>query len=159
MAVSSLIVKVPQIIQPGVYTALRFNEESTDGSGWHDSNNLASANSALIVPDRTAYAGLYAQIFWENALARVTEDHPDWSAEERLAWCPTQYQDRFSRDPYDADIDSTCTQDHAPTGGAQFLAKAWAITVRSGQPLAVMVAHNGGGPLAVTLAEFKVWIP
>jgi hypothetical protein len=145
MVFCSLIVKTPQLIAPNTYTAVRFDTESTDSPNWHVTNNLNSANSALITPDITAVAGLYAEIFWQNA-----------SDMERP---PTQYLHRFTRDPFGPEPDSTATNDRAPTPGAQFHVFSWAITIRTGQPLALMVGHNGSGPLAVTLAEFKVWVP
>jgi hypothetical protein len=146
MTFVSLIVKTPQLIPPNTYTALRFDEESTDSPGWHDTNNLDSPGSALITPDQTAVAILSALVFWGAAPTDMVKP-------------PTQYLHRFTRDPFTADIDSTATNDRAPTPGAQFHVFSWPMMIRAGQPLAVMVNHNGSEPLPVTLAEFKVWVP
>lgn len=140
MAFCSLIVKAPQIIPPNVYTALRFNEESTDSVGWHDSNDLSVSASALITPDVTDIALLAALVFWAPSDA-------------------TQYYHRFTRDPFTAEIDSTATNDKAATTGQNFHCFTWPMTIRNGQPLAVMVTHNASVPVAVNLAEFKVWVP
>lgn len=147
MTFCSLIVQTSQLIQPNTYTALRFDTESADGDNLHASKNLASQNSALIIPKSTGVGLLAAEVFWENATTNGMET------------IPTQYLYRFTRDPFTEDIDSTCTHDRAPTPGAQFEAFTWPITVRIGQPLAVMVGHNGSAALNVTLGEFKLWIP
>lgn len=135
----SLIVKRPQRIPPRTYVALRFDTESTDLSGLHRSSNLALRDSALIIPTTTAVGLLSAMVFWDASDA-------------------TQYLHRFSRDPY-GEIDNTCTNDKQATVGANFHTFSWPMTVRKGQPLALMVSHNASGPVNVTLAEFKLWIP
>ena len=141
---TSLIVKTPQLIQPDTWTALRFDEESTDAPGWHDVLDLSDQRSALITPDVTEVALVAGLVFWAAAGTMSA---------------PTQYMARFTRDPFTAAIDSTATHDRVPTPGAQFDVFTWPMTIRTGQPLALMVAHNGSAPLAVTLAEFKVWVP
>lgn len=143
----SLINHGDQVIKPDVYTALRFDTENSDSGALHASVNLESRNSALIYPKSEAVGLLAAEVFWEDAKATGMKE------------IPTQYRYRFSRDPFDDAIDSTCTHDRAPTPGGQFEAFTWPFTVRAGQPLAVMVAHNGSEPLKVVLAEFKLWIP
>jgi hypothetical protein len=140
-AFCSLIVKKPQIVQPNTYTALRFDEESTDAGNWHASNDLTSQNSALIIPKTTAVGLLAGLIFWAPSDA-------------------TQLLHRFTRDPFDPEeIDSTATNDIVPTVGQDFHVFTWPMTVRTGQPLALMVCHNASEPVAINLAEFKVWVP
>ncbi len=146
MVFVSLITKTRQAIQPGGYTAIRFEAESTDIPNWHASKNLADPASALIIPELTAVGLLAGLVHWE---APGTE----------VAFAPTQYLARFTRDPFTDEIDSTATHDRAPTPGAQYDVFTWPMTVRDGQPLALMVAHNGSAAMTVTLAEFKVWIP
>lgn len=147
MTFCSLITKVPQIIPPGGYTALRFDEESTDTSNWHANQDLQSPLSALIIPQVTAVGLVSALVFWANDLSPAED-------------AATQYLHRFSRDPYDPElIDSTCTNDRGVTPGAEFHSFSWPMTVRTGQPLALMVAHNSSVAQTVTLAEFKVWVP
>lgn len=148
MIYCSLICDTPQLIQPNTYTALRFDIESSDSTNWHQVSNLQDQRSALITPPADfddQPAGLYAEVFWASATGMTQP--------------PRQYLSRFSRDPFSAEVDSTCTEDRVPTPGQQFLTKSWVIIVRAGQPLAVMVAHDGSGPLAVTLSQFKVWVP
>lgn len=141
---TSLINKKLQLIPPNTYTALRFDEESTDIPNWHIDVDLNSPASALIIPDVEAVARVDALVHWVSAAPLLVP--------------PTQYLARISRDPY-GEIDSTATNDRAPTPGAQFHVFGWTMKVFPGQPLAIMVAHNGGGSLAVQLAEFKVWVP
>lgn len=143
-AFTSLIVTTDQLIPPGVWTVLRFDTESTDAPGWHTCSDLEDPCSALITPDVTATGFLAAMVQWASATGMATP--------------PTQYLSRFVRDPFGTP-DSTATGDRAPTPGAQFERFCWPIVVRDGQPLAVAVNHNGSDPLAVTLAEFKVWVP
>lgn len=133
----SLITKKRQIVQPGVYTALRFDEESTDSEDWHPNRSLASRDSALIIPKQKALAVVAGMVHWAESDA-------------------TQILHRISRDPYDEDIDSTATHDRAMTVGKQFHIFTWLMTIRVGQPLALMVNHNASGPVAIDLAEFKV---
>lgn len=137
----SLIVKTPQLIPPDTWTAIRFDTESTDIFGMHVTNDLASPDSALIIPGITAVGMVSAMVQWASSDA-------------------TQYLHRFTRDPYNPDlIDSTCTNDRVPTAGRDFHTFSWPMTVRCGQPLALMVSHNASGPATADLAEFKVWVP
>jgi hypothetical protein len=146
MAFCSLITSTPQAIPPNTYTALRFDTESTDIPGWHPSQNLKDPASALIIPDVNVVALVAGLVFWAAAMQSMT--------------APTQYLARITRNPFDPDlIDSTATHDRAPTPGGQFDVFSWPMVVRDRQPLAIMVAHNGSAPLAVNLAEFKVWVP
>lgn len=162
----SLITTSPQLIDPDTYTAINFDDESSDVDNWHPYSGLTDPRSALITPKLTAYAMLCGEIFWEDPLAVARIRSPRLLGETTAEWnerlapeLPSQYQSRFTRDPYTSAIDSTCTEDRAPTPGGNFMAKSWAMTVRTGQPLALMVAHTGNFPLKVTLAEFKVWVP
>lgn len=142
----SLITQTPQWIPPHTYVAVRFEGESTDSVDWHPVTDLGHPDSALIIPTSTAVGLVAGAVFFENP--------------RNLIAAPTQYQFRITRDPYDPElIDSTATHDRAPTPGAQFEAFTWPMKIRAGQPLALMVAHNGSSDLAVTLAEFKVWVP
>lgn len=142
---TSLINKKLQLISPNTYTALRFDEESTDIPNWHVDLDLNSPASALIIPDVTAVGMVAGLVHWAPAGAMAA---------------PTQYLARITRDPYNVELlDSTATHDRAPTPGAQMEVFSWPMVVRAGQPLALMVAHNGSAPLAVQLAEFKVWVP
>jgi hypothetical protein len=137
----SLIVKKPQLIPPDVWTAIRFDTESTDLFTMHADDDLSSPDSALILPGITAVGWLSAMVQWAHSDA-------------------TQLLHRFTRNPYDpALIDSTCTNDRVPTSGQDFHTFSWPITVRAGQPLALMVCHNASGSAMVNLAEFKVWVP
>lgn len=138
----SLITYTTQVIPAGGYTAIRFEAESTDADNWHPSTDLADPASALIVPKLTTVGLLAGAVFWGNDST------------------VTQYLARFTRDPYDPLLaDSTATHDRAPTPGAEFDAFTWPITVRTGQPLALMVSHNSPVDQVITLAEFKVWVP
>ena len=142
MTFCSLITQTEQAIAPGVYTAVRFEKESTDAEGWHASTDLADPASALIIPKTTTVALLAGAVFWAN-------DNT-----------VTQYLQRFTRDPYDPDlIDSTATHDRSATPGAEYEAFTWPMTIRTGQPLALMIGHNSPNPQSITLAEFKVWVP
>jgi hypothetical protein len=80
-----------------------------------------------------------------------------------MYWAPGGYSEirsRFVRDPLNlaGGADSTCTEDSSASPGAQFRAKAWAIFVQVGTPLALMVRHNGPSPVALTHAQFKLAI-
>jgi hypothetical protein len=161
----SLIAREPQLIPPrSPYVALRFDEESTDVAGWHRSNDLTDPDSALIVPDVTAVGLVAALVFWEPATLAAYR-HFDMNPHEVLpvgaaAMAPRQFVHRFTRNPYQETlVDSTCTNDRVPTPGSQFHTFSWPMTVRKGQPLALMVGHDAGYPMMVTLAEFKVWVP
>ncbi len=67
---------------------------------------------------------------------------------------------RFVRDPLNLTTgeDSTCTEDSPATAGAQFRAKAWAMFVEPGTPVALAVRYNGFSPVALTHAQFKLAI-
>lgn len=140
----SLICKQRQVIPPNTYTELRFDEESIDGPNWHANTDLSSRDSALIIPQINAVARLDAMIHWESA--------------DAMAVPPTQYYARISRDPF-GNIDSTATNDRAATTGKNMSVFGWTQKIYIGQPLAIMVAHNGVGLLGVVLAEFKVHVP
>lgn len=135
----SLIARKPQVILPGTWQALRFDEVSADSNRWHATKDLDDEDSALIIPRMNGVGWLSALVFWEDSDA-------------------TQVLHRFTRDPYVAP-DSTCTNDRATTPGAEFHTYSWPMVLRTGQPVAAMVSHNASRPIAVTLAEFKAWMP
>jgi hypothetical protein len=144
MTMTSLITHSKQMIQPNTLTAIRFDEESSDIVGWHSTNSLSNPNSALITPSINAVGLLSGMVWWESPWSMTTP--------------PTQFYYRFARDPY-GNINTTANHDIAPTPGGQYHIFTWPISVHDGEPLALMVNHDGSDPLAVTLAEFKVWVP
>lgn len=149
--VCSLKVESPQTIPVSSgYTLLRFpygsTGESSDADGMHNPaqpDGVTSAypdpRSGLIWPAHDAWADLYAMVQWE-------EDSY------------TEVRDQFTRDPLGlaGTPDSTCTEDHPPTPGGQYIAKSWAIFVHPGTPIGLMVRHNAPTSVKVTLAEFKL---
>lgn len=141
-AATSLIVETPQVIAPDVWTVLRFNQESSDAPGWHDTNDINDPASALIVPNVEEWADIHVMIHWASASG--------------MGQPPTQYMAQLARDPYSAQPNTTATNDKAPTPGKQFQVFSWGMKVFPGMPVAVRVQHDGSAPLAVVLAEFKV---
>ncbi|PSK86905.1 hypothetical protein CLV63_13322 [Murinocardiopsis flavida] len=149
--VCSLITTGPQLIPAGeAYTVVRFpfGTESYDEHGMHDpaqpdgeTATDGHPRAGLIWPSADGWADLYAMLFW-----------PDGGYNE--------VRDRFVRDPLDLSTghDSTCTQDHAPTPGGQYLAKTWGMFVKVGTPVSVMVRHNSGSGVNLDFAEFKLAI-
>ena len=149
--VCSLKVDNPQTIPAGPdYTLLRFpyggTGESFDSDGMHNAaqpDGVTSAypdpRSGLIWPAHDAWANLYALVQWDDGNY-------------------TEVRDRFTRDPLGlaSAPDPTCTEDHPPTPGGQYLAKSWAIFVHPGVPIGLMVRHNASAPVKVLLAEFKL---
>ncbi|MFD9903940.1 hypothetical protein [Streptomyces sp. NPDC059063] len=154
--VCSLKRDTPQLIEPGGYRIVRFpfgGGESydtysmhqtsqpdafvIDSDGWDDDDR-----SGLIWPTRHGWGTLHALIQWGGT--------PDAS----------EYRDQFVRDPLGlfSPPDTTATDHRAPTPGGQFWTKTHGIFVHPGVPLALRVAHNAPGPLALTLAEFKLVI-
>lgn len=151
MAFCSLINKAPQVIEPATYTALRFGpDESTDRDGWHESTDVTKRTSALIVPRVTAVGWLWAKVAWED---------PRKVADVEGGNVPSKYYAKIVRDPWTARADQTGAQHFAAVPGSQNHVTSWLGTLRDGQPLALMVMHNGDRPLNVVLSEFKAWIP
>lgn len=153
LVVSSLISAGTQSIQPNQYTLLRFpfDNESADAFDLHprvqpdtgQSITVSDPRAGLIWPAHTAWATL-------NALAYFEEDNY------------TEIRTRFTRDPLNLTTgeDSTCTQDHAPTPGGQYISKSWNIFVHPMTSIGFLVKHNASTSVAVTLAEFKLsyWV-
>ena len=155
LVVCSLKTGGPQRIPPDEYTILRFpfNAESHDPDDLHPAlqpdtgQTVTSADdrAGLIWPKHTAWATLNALIYWE-------------------AGGYTEVRDRFVRNPLNLPgappYDSTCTEDHPKTPGGQYLAKTWNLFVHPLTPLGLLLQHDAPGPVAVTLAEFKLsyWV-
>ncbi|WP_326829672.1 hypothetical protein OIE13_05920 [Streptosporangium sp. NBC_01810] len=150
--VCSLITEqgVKQTIPPGdTYTLVRFpfGVESADQHDMHpevqpdtsQTVTYSSPRSGLIWPKHSAWAQVYALMYW---------DPGDY----------TEVRDRIVRDPLGLNSapDSTCTEDHPATPGGQYRAKSWAIFVHPGIPLGLMVRHNASGPVKLAFAEFKL---
>lgn len=150
----SLIVKKPQAIRPNTYTLIRFpygESESYDPENMHPLTGPdgkkhpypSDPASGLIWPKHKEVGTVSALIYWES------DDH--WPSSERA----TEFRDRIVRDPLGTP-DSTCTEHRRASRGMQCFAKTWVMLVRPTVPLGLMVAHNGGRSLKVTLAEFKL---
>jgi len=153
LVVCSLISSGSQAIAPNVYTPLRFpfDSESADAFNLHDkvqpdtgeTVTVASPRAALIWPAHTAWATLNGLMYWED------DNY-------------TELRTRFVRDPLNLTTgeDSTCTEDHAPTVGGQYIAKNWNMFVHPNTPVGLLVKHNATTPVAVTFAEFKLsyWV-
>ena len=149
--VCSLICKEPQTIPAdGGYHVVRFGfgAESSDRHRMHEtkqpdgaSTTFAHDRAGLIWPSMSGWGELKALMYW-------------------AAGGYSEVRSRFVRDPLNlADgEDSTCTEDSPATAGAQFRAKAWAMFVQPGTPVALMVRHNGYAPAALTHAQFKLAI-
>lgn len=149
--VCSLICKEPQKIPAdGRYHIVRFGfgAESSDRHRMHEaeqpdgvSTTFAHDRAGLIWPSMSGWGELKALMYWA--------DGPY-----------SELRSRFVRDPLKLSTgeDSTCTEDSAATAGAQFRAKAWAMFVTPGTPVALMVRHNGLTPVALTHAQFKLAI-
>ena len=160
--VCSLKVDVNQLIQPNVWTLVRFpyDTESTDPFNMHDPGRpppggpvlewSTDDRSSLIWPSSSGWASLYALI--------------QWAAPPAQSGCGTgtEYRDQFIRDPLNYTAtnpsDTTATHHRAATVGGNYFEKSWGIFVNPTVPLALRVRHNCSQALALTLAEFKVAI-
>lgn len=159
----SLKVAIPQLIQPNVWTVVRFpfdaTGESTDLLNMHSAtrpspggpvaNWATDDRSGLIWPSRTGWGVMLGLMQW--AAAGVQSDPSDG----------TEYRDQFVRDPLgytSTPVDTTATDHRAPTPGGQFFTKQWGVNVDPTVPLALRVQHNASSPLNLTLAEFKLAI-
>jgi hypothetical protein len=142
----------------GQYHLLRFpydaSEESYDAWSMHDplhpdgyavTNWAQDPRSGLIWPrwpdGVRGWGAVHGLVYWEAG---------DY----------TEVRSRVVRDPLGiaGGYDSTCTEDHVATPGGQYRAKNWGLFVSPGTPLGLMVRHNAGSALDVTLAEFKLAI-
>jgi hypothetical protein len=145
----SLINKRVQVIQPSLYTELRFGaDESSDADRWHQNTDLSRRESALIIPRVTEVGMLWAKISW------APFDSPDAGAV-----APTKYYAKFVRDPWTSREDQTGAQHFAAVPNSQNQINSWIGVLRTGQPLALQVTHNGNRPMNVVLAEYKAWVP
>lgn len=139
-----------QWIQPGDYQIVRFPFHPIESSDVYDmhpiiqpdngqSITVASQRSGLIWPEHSQWARLWGLLYWA--------DGPY-----------TEVRDRFVRDPLglSSGYDSTCTEDHAKTGGGQYIAKAWEAKTYPGTPWALMVKHNASEAVKLDFAEFKM---
>lgn len=154
MTFCSLINKTRQSIEPLTYTELRFGGgtagESSDHDHWHENTDTTKRASGLIIPTVTGVGMLWAKIGWQDPV-RV--------AAELGGKAPTKFYAKFVRDPWTTREDQTGAQHFAPVPGGQNHITSWVGVLRDGQPLAVMVMHNGDQPLDVVLAEYKAWVP
>lgn len=141
MTLISLKTSKRQLVQPKADTVVRFDLESTDTPDWH------KRNSGLIIPGVTAVGMLWGKVGWED---------PEKAGLETV---PTKYYLKFVRDPGTPAADQTAAVHWPPVPYGQNQLVDWPGTVRAGQPLALVVRHNGSGPLAIGIAEFKLWIP
>jgi hypothetical protein len=150
--VCSLIVSESQIVPAGdQYHLVRFPFGAAESSDEHHMHEAQQPDgvSTTFLDDR-------AGLIWPSA--------DGWGELKALMyWAPDGYREvrsRFVRDPLNlaGGADSTCTEDSPATPGAQFRAKAYAIFVHVGTPLALMVRHDGPSPVALTHAQFKLAI-
>lgn len=153
LVVCSLISTGSQVIPANAYTILRFpfDAESADSFNMHDkvqpdtgeTITVSNPRAGLIWPKHDAWATL-------NGLIYIEDDNY------------TEIRTRFVRDPLNLTTgeDSTCTEDHAPTVGGQYIAKNWNIFVHPNTPVGLLVKHNATTSVAVTLSEFKMsyWV-
>ena len=150
--VCSLILKKPQSIPAdGEYHIVRFPygaAESSDAHGMHQAKQpdgvvsaFPDARSGLIWPVVSGWGSLTAMVHWE-------------------AGGYTEVRDRFVRDPLGlADgYDSTATEDHAHTPGAQYRHKHHELFVHPGTPLAFLVRHDADSAQTISHAQFKLAI-
>lgn len=148
--VCSLILGEAQTIPVGGYHVVRFpfGGESADGHGMHDAaqpdgppvtNWKTDDRSGLIWPAVDGWGVLTANVHWE----------PGGYSELR---------DRFVRDPFGAEPDSTATDHRPPSPGMQCFTKHHQLFVHPGTPLAFLVSHNDSVARKITHAQFKLAI-
>lgn len=153
LVVCSLITAGSQSIPPNAYTAIRFpfDAESSDSFNLHSKEQPDTGSTVTVVDER-------ASLIWPK--------HTAWATLNGLVYLEegdyTEFRTRFVRDPFNltSGFDSTCTEDHAPSPGGQYVAKNWNMFVKPLTPVALMVKHNAPKAVAVSLAEFKVsyWV-
>ncbi|WP_314411355.1 hypothetical protein [Streptomyces sp. DSM 40484] len=116
--------------------------EATQPDGYTVANWKTDDRSGLIWPNYRGYGQLYGLVYWEAG---------DYD----------EVRSRFVRDPLGitaGGYDSTATEDDAATPGGQFRAKHWGMVVDPATPLGLLVRHDAGSPVKVTLCEFKLAI-
>jgi hypothetical protein len=149
--VCSLITSEPQTIPvTSGYRVVRFpfGGESADGHGMHDPvppydspivNWRTDDRSGLIWPAVSGWGVLTANVHWE-------------------AGGYSELRDRFVRDPFGEEPDSTATDHRSPSPGMQCFTKQHQLFVHPGVPLAFLVSHNDSVARKITHAQFKLAI-
>jgi hypothetical protein len=149
----SLILKEPQTIQPGTYTAVRFPFGEAESYDEHRMHQVAQPDghrvgdwrkdtrAALIWPDMDGLGILTAMVQWE----------------------PGTYGElgaRFVRDPLKLTTgwDATGTDERPPTRSRQRSALTHQMIVHPGTPIALEVCHDASTTKKLLLAEFKLSI-
>jgi len=148
----SLKVHVPQSIEPGVWTVVRFpyDGESYDPFGMHERLDplgyevrdwQRDDRSGLIWPTVDGWGTVHAMVQWEPGDYR-------------------ELRDQLIRDPLNLSTgpDTTATDHRPPSPGMQCFTKTWGLFVHPKTPLALRVAHDDDQPRLVTLAELKLEI-